>query len=559
MASIEISRTPAFTIVDREGNATRQEITEFPFKIGRQSGNHLLIRDARASRHHAHVTVENGEIVIEDLQSRHGVWVNGERIQNRQLEHGDRIEFGFDDSYRLIYERPGNRLQDIATHLTQSDLTSRTGTGGNLARLRAMLEVTRALQSSFSIDSVLDAVVDAALVITSADRGFLLLKNGSDLDIRCARDSRGPLAASEFRVPQNLIRRALDQPGQTFSIQFGVNQESADPSASAYDLALKSAVCIPLLRIQLEGPQNPADAADAPLEKTGVLYLDSRIDSRDMSAGNRELLETLAIEASTVLENARLLQDERARRHLNEELSIARDIQQSLLPRNLPRAGWFHAAGSSLPSREVGGDYFDLFPINDDAWAVVVADVAGKGVSSALVASLLQGAFLALEDDAESLRHTVQRVNTFFRDRTNGQKHATLFCGILGRNGLLRYLNAGHCSPVYLPINDVMETLNATGPPVGLLDHPEYTTGHCTLGPRDRLIIFSDGITEAQNAAGEFFGKTRLKQTLQANGDRSCSALHDALLDAVQNFTGGQEQSDDLTLLVLEFAPDSPA
>jgi sigma-B regulation protein RsbU (phosphoserine phosphatase) len=556
MASIEISRTPAFTVVDREGNATRQEITEFPFKIGRQSGNHLLIRDARASRHHAHVTVENGEIVIEDLQSRHGVWVNGERIQNRQLEHGDRIEFGFDDSYRLVYERPGNRLEDIATHLTQADLTSRTGTGGNLARLRAMLEVTRALQSSFSIDSVLDAVVDAALVITSADRGFLLLKNGSDLDIRCARDHRGALAASEFKVPQNLIRRALDQPGQTFSIQFGVNQESADPSASAYDLALKSAVCIPLLRIQLESPD---EAPDQPLEKTGVLYLDSRIDSRDMSAGNRELLETLAIEASTVLENARLLQDERARRHLNEELSIARDIQQSLLPRNLPRAGWFHAAGSSLPSREVGGDYFDLFPINDDAWAVVVADVAGKGVSSALVASLLQGAFLALEDDAESLRHTVQRVNTFFQDRTNGQKYATLFCGILGRNGLLRYLNAGHCAPVYLPINDVMEMLNATGPPVGLLDHPEYTTGHCTLGPRDRLIIYSDGITEAQNAAGEFFGKTRLKQTLRANGDRSCSALHDVLLDAVQNFTGGQEQSDDLTLLILEYTPGPAA
>lgn len=553
MASIEISRTPAFTVIDREGNGSRHEINEFPFKIGRQSGNTLLIRDARVSRHHAQVTLENGEIVIEDLQSRHGLWVNGERIQSRQLEHGDRIEFGFEDSYRLVFERPGNRLEDIAAHLTEPGLTARTGTAGNLARLRAMLEVIRALQSSFSIDSVLQAVVDAALVITNADRGFLLLKNNAGLEITCARDRRGPLLPSESQLPQNLIRKALDQPGHTFSVQFGATENASDPSASAYDLALKSAICIPLLRIQLEGPDNP----DEPIEKTGVLYLDSRLDTRDMSIGNRELLETLAIEASTVLENARLLEGERARRHLNEELAIARDIQQSLLPRNLPRAGWFRAAGSSLPSREVGGDYFDLFPITADAWAVVVADVAGKGVSSALVASLLQGAFLALEDDVESLRRTVQRINTFFQDRTGGQKHATLFCGILGRDGSLRYLNAGHCSPVFLPIDDVMEMLNATGPPVGLLDHPAYSTAHCTLGPRDRLVIYSDGITEAQDAAGEFFGIERLRQALQANGDRSCAAIHDILLDAVQSFTGGQEQSDDLTLLVLEYLPDS--
>jgi serine phosphatase RsbU (regulator of sigma subunit) len=139
--------------------------------------------------------------------------------------------------------------------------------------------------------------------------------------------------------------------------------------------------------------------------------MDSRLEPRDMAAGNRELLETLGVEASIVLENARLLEEERGRRHIHEELAIARNIQQSLLPRELPETGWLRANGYSLPSRQVGGDYYDIFPLTPDSvptkcWAIAVADVAGKGVGSALVAALLQGAFLGLDENPESTMST---------------------------------------------------------------------------------------------------------------------------------------------------------
>jgi serine phosphatase RsbU (regulator of sigma subunit) len=552
MASLEITHAPAFAVIDPDGDKTRQEISEFPFCIGRQAGNHLIIRDARASRRHARLIHEDGDYILEDLQSRHGVFVNGERIGRKPLQDGDRVEFGFSDSFCLVFERPGSRVAEIADQLTGAGLTDRTGSGGNLARLRAVLEVSRALQNSFSVDGVLAAVVDAALVVTRAERGFLFTTEGDRLKLRCGRDHAGPLHESDLRVPRNLIRKALDERANTFSIQF--DPFAGDPAGSAYALDLKSVVCIPLVRIRMgaDSAEPPSATGDA----VGVLYLDSRSEPRDMTRGNRELLETLGIEASTVLENARLLEEERARHHMQEELAIARSIQQSLLPNALPQTGWLRAAGYSMPSRQVGGDYYDVIRLSPDSWGVVIADVAGKGVSSALVASLLQGAFLAIAGNPESLRHTLARLNAFFLERTEGRKHATLFCAVIERDGRMRYVNAGHCAPILVTLHDAPETLPATAPPVGLLEGVTFDSHERTLHPGDRLVLFTDGVTEAQNARGDFFGAASLTALIASLSDRPCGMLHQAVLEGIDAFTGGVEQADDLTLAVLEFRPD---
>ena len=159
----------------------------------------------------------------------------------------------------------------------------------------------------------------------------------------------------------------------------------------------------------------------------GVIYLDSRQTAVDLSSGNRELLQTLALEASTILENARLLEEERIKQRMEEELSIAREIQTSLLPRRLPSDGWFRVAGSSIPSHEVGGDCFDVRQISPNAWSLVVTDVSGKGVSSALLAALLQGSFLLASDSETDIEQMMSRINLFLNERTEGEKYATVF------------------------------------------------------------------------------------------------------------------------------------
>jgi sigma-B regulation protein RsbU (phosphoserine phosphatase) len=283
------------------------------------------------------------------------------------------------------------------------------------------------------------------------------------------------------------------------------------------------------------------------------LYLDSRQDAADLSSGNRELLQTLALEASTVLENARLLEEERARQKLDEELRVAREIQQSLLPKRLPVEGWFRAAGSSVASRQVGGDYFDVIRIRDDCFATVVADVCGKGVSSALLASLIQGASLRGAETEEEIRSLLDRMNLFLLERTEGEKYATLFYSVLSADGTLRWSNAAHCEPILMRKEGTLVRLRASGMPVGMLEMATYGVSEEQLQPGDKLVVYSDGFPEARNAAGEFFEDKRLLGLIREHATLGCSELHDTLLGALRDFTGDAEQADDITLVVVEY------
>ena len=211
------------------------------------------------------------------------------------------------------------------------------------------------------------------------------------------------------------------------------------------------------------------------------------------------------------------------------------------------------AAGSSLASHQVGGDYFDVTPVHADCWSAVAADVSGKGVSSALLASLLQGALITATDHPGSMGRRMARLNRFLIDRTGGEKYATVFYCLLNESGRLSYVNAAHCPPLVVRAEGIAMELEATGMPVGLLEAAEFTVAEQQLSAGDRVIIYTDGVTEAQNGAAEFFGKKRLLEIAKAHATESCTAIHDAIQEGVAGFTEGVAQSDDITVVVLEF------
>ncbi len=559
MSTVETAsevRSAALMVVNPSGNRSRVLLDPLPFSIGRHPDNHLVLRDNRASRHHARISAVGGEFYVEDLGSRHGVFVNGQQVTRERLSNGDRIDFGVSDSYHLIFTIEEAEIQRILDQFSMpSTSTPSTPGAENLAKLRALVEVARALQSSLSADDVLAAVVDAALTVTGTERGFLLLVNGEDLAVRVARDRHGkPLAASDLRVPTRVINRALSQRRELLSMNFDpLGLEGVQPDMSVARLELRSVVCVPLVRVR--AAQTEETCVSSPASETvGLLYMDSRGGAADLSFGNRELLQTLALEASTILENARLLDEERAKLRLEKELSVAREIQASLLPKRLPVDGWFRATGSSIPSHQVGGDSFDIRQLNAGAWSALVADVSGKGVSSALLASLLQGAFVLASETGLAMEEIALRINHFLLERTEGEKYATLFYAVLEAGGRMRYINAGHCPP-FLLRGGQLDGLAATGMPVGLLSRATYPPAEIWLEPGDKVIIFSDGLSEAENTTGAFFGLRRMKNTILANASRSCGEIHDALMRAVEDYTTGALQSDDITLMVLEYAP----
>jgi serine phosphatase RsbU (regulator of sigma subunit)/pSer/pThr/pTyr-binding forkhead associated (FHA) protein len=553
------AETASLDVIDPNGHRTRVPIDPLPFLIGRNPENHLILRDSRVSRTHASIVLEDGEYVLEDSASRHGLFVNGNRVSRHALRDSDRIEFGAQDSYALVFALDGAELNRLIEQMGAAGAAPRgnqplPGVGGNLAKLRAILDLARTMQSSLSIDDVLASVVDAALAVTGAERGFLLLRSGERLETRVARRRDGRrLRDSDLRVPREVLRQALERRRELFYMNFDpLGAEQTQASRSVVDLELRSVVCVPLVRIRT-GQSDVTSVLSAGSETAGVLYLDSRLAAADLAGGNRELIQTLAIEASTVLENARLLEAERAKHRLDEELSLARTIQQSLLPRALPNEGWLRAAGSSVASRMVGGDCFDVTQTTPDCWSAVVADVSGKGAGAALLAALIQGALIAATDSPSSLGRRMERLNRFLLDRTLGEKYATVFYCLLDRGGLLRYVNAAHCPPLIVRSGGALADLDATGMPVGLIESAEFAVAEAHLNPGDKLVVYTDGVTEAQNAAGEFFGKKRLRKTVTDHFAGSCQSIHDAIQGAVSAFTQAAEQSDDITLLVLEY------
>jgi serine phosphatase RsbU (regulator of sigma subunit) len=556
--AVSAGRQPASLVVlDPNGNRTRVPIDAVPFVIGRAPESNLIVRDSRVSRTHARILAESGEYVIEDAGSRHGTFVNGARVTRQALHGSDRIEFGIADSYHLIFSLDGAELKGLIEHVGAAERPASAphGVGGGLAKLRAILDLARMLQSSFSTDDVLAQVVDTALAITGSERGFLLLRKGHGLEARVARNRQGrTLHESELRVPREVIHRALQQRRELLFMNFDpLGGADARPQNTIADLELRSVICVPLVRIRT-AHGDATNVLSTSNETVGALYMDSRVSAADMTGGNRELLQTLAIEASTVLENARLLEEERAKRRMEEELTLARNIQQSLLPREFPSEGWFRAAGSSVASREVGGDYFDVSPVNADCWSVVVADVSGKGVSSALLASLLQGALITASDHAGAIGMRIHRLNRFLLERTAGEKYATIFYALLNRGGRVSYVNAAQCPPIVLRSSGEMTELNATGVPVGLVESAEFIVVEHQLAPGDKIVIYSDGVTEAQNTAGEFFGVKRLKNVVRQNARGTCVQIHDAIQDAVSEFAAGAPQTDDVTVLVLQYS-----
>lgn len=540
-----------FVVISPSGGRVRVPVAPVPFHIGRHADNQLILRDNRISRVHARIVYQDGRYILEDQNSRHGVWVNGVKVARHVLHSSDRVEFGISESYKLVFTVDGDELQRMIDQVQGSE--SQSGTG-SLSKLRALVEVARALQSSLSIDQVLTAVVDAALAVTGCERGFLMLSADQDLEISVARDRKGrTLSEADLRVPRGLILHALQHRRELLSMNFDpTGQLSEAPTATIADLELRAAICVPLVRMNV-GRSDETQANSARTNTVGVIYMDSRSFQADLSAGNRELLQTLALETSTILENARLLDEERKRMKLEDELEIARGMQQELLPPVLPESGWLKAAGSSIASAQVGGDYYDVRQISSGKWAALAADVSGKGVSAALVASLLQGTFLMADGAPGEIERMLHHLNHFLLERTRGEKFATIFHCEIDESGMLTWCNAGHCAPLLVRTDGRVRSLQSTATPVGMVEGAPFQSQTFQLEPGDKIVIYSDGLTDSANPRGEFFDAARLRTLVKDYARLGAAELHKTILAAIESFSEGRPPDDDITCVVLEY------
>jgi len=308
-------------------------------------------------------------------------------------------------------------------------------------------------------------------------------------------------------------------------------------------------VVIPLFAMAQREVENASEAPSG--ELLGVLYLDSRQPAA-FSGLERQILDALAVEAASVIDNARLVERERERQRLEQELSIARDIQQALLPREFPRWPHLQVSGINQPCLTVGGDYFDVIELGSNRTALIIADVSGKGLGAALVTTMLQGALsgLAIGQQAADV---FAYLNRFLCAHSRLERYATVFFGILDTAGCFEFINAGHPSPLLLRDGRAESAFPAECFPVGLLPDATYKSSAFVLRPGDTLVLFSDGVTEARTPTDEEFGTARLKGVVARHASAPLGELQGNILNAVVEFTRGAGQADDLTLLLVRY------
>lgn len=256
------------------------------------------------------------------------------------------------------------------------------------------------------------------------------------------------------------------------------------------------------------------------------------------------------------LVNARLYQETLEKQRIEEELARAREIQKSLLPKLCPSGEKFLISALSIPSRQVGGDYYDFVTTQDDVLGFAIGDVSGKGMPAALLMAVLQASFNAQAQNRLPVRETVSRVNAHIARVTDADRFATFFYGELDlRSGNFTYSNAGHNFPLLIRAGGQVKQLTKGGLVLGVLADVPYEEETVLLCAGDTLFLYTDGISEAQNETGEEFGEERLTRLLLEKRDLSPKDLLDVILAQVNEFTRGLAQYDDLTMVVLQLDP----
>lgn len=535
-------------------------ITQSPFLIGRgeETGNHLKLTDRRISRHCAAIVFEGGKFYLEDRGQRRGLFVNGEKAENHALAAGDSITFGLEDSYEIIFRTSAGKeaIPNLLARIGGMSLSgfSSSSTGG-LGKLNLLLEATTLLHSQLPLDSVLGTMLDHAVAVTGADRGLLLVPNeadGSDmLNVQLARKRGATRLPPESITPsQTAVRQAIERRSAIITEDLAQANVDLQAAQSIVAQGLRSIVVIPLYAVS---HANTLESANEPRPTAflGVLYLDSTRPTA-FSKLDRQILDALAVEAASILDNARLVERERERQRMEQEIGIARDIQQALLPHGLKDYPHLAVSGTNFPCLSVGGDYFDVFPIREERTAFLIADVSGKGLGAALLTTMLQGALSGMTLGADPAQ-VVNHINRFLCEHAEVGRYATMFFGILSRSGELEFINAGHPSPILLRGGRAEAPFTEGSFPVGLVPDAEYMCSKIRLEPNDTLVLFSDGVTEAMNPEEEMYGTERLLEVLNGQLETDLGNLQKSILESVENFTRGARQTDDVTLLLVSY------
>jgi len=533
------SASDSLVLVVVEGADRRTLLLDhYPFTIGRKTDRDLVMADLRVSREHAQFTREADGTYVLDQGSRHGTFVNGVRVERQKLARNDRVEFGAQGSAYVLFSPDRSPSSAAQQFLSQfSTWKPASGAGSDLEMLNVFLEAARKLNTSGVLDEVLNTLLEAALRLTHAERGFVFLRRpDGELYLAAGRDKKGERIADDSTISRSVLRDAAKSASE-FLVTDTDDTGKLAGRQSVVAHNLHSVICIPLRKTVIQDKVKEETKPDGS-NVQGVLYLDAHFLSGKLSSVSHDILRTIANGAAALVENAALVQSEDAAKRVRQELAIAAEIQQRLMTVTVPDVPYAKVNALSYACKDIGGDFFDLV-YTENGLSLIVADVSGKGVSAAVVASILQGMLYSQLARDSALPDMIAAVNRFLCEKVGGQKYATLVVARLLGSGEMELINCGHVPPL-LVSGDTVRKLEEGNLPVGLVPGVEFHATRLQLKAGDRLLLVTDGVTEAEDAQGEFFGNERL--------EACCRDGFAAIEQAVNTFRGETPLTDDCTI-----------
>lgn len=507
--------------------------------LGRAVECTVPIRDRYLSRRHAEIVFASNEWLVRDCGSVNGTSLNGARIVAPvPLRPGDRIALGdseviFESTEvsahsQLIALDSDSHAKNLAIPIREIDERARTGM---LASLAMQFIDDRSMNDVFEF--ILDRVVEllqpsrAALALFGTDRTTF-----ERVHVRRTDDDDD---STDLYISKTLLGEVVEER----NVVSFVDTKHDDKLARAQSIVaqnIRSAVCAPLL------------VGDAVL---GVLYLDFQAQRGAVTHDDVHLIAQIARFAAVKLETARLREEAIAKARLDEELRTAYTIQSRLLPAQLPAIDGYTFAGSNVPARAVSGDYYDVVARPDGRIYFIIADVSGKGITAALVMASVATAFSIFTRSDPSPAALVADLNATLAPKTAPTKFVTLVAGVLDpKSGEVEFTNAGHVPPLVVS-RDGVEQLRTTDMVAGLFGHAQYRNQRLTLGEGDSLVLFTDGVTEAENAAEEQLGIEPVAELVRTlHGTRAPKILH-AIEEYVRGYVGDAPAGDDITMVAL--------
>jgi phosphoserine phosphatase RsbU/P len=521
----------------------RQPLLGGTVSIGRASDCTIPIKDRYLSRKHAEIIPAGRDWVLKDLGSANGTYLNGIRVESDStLANGDRIRLGDTEILFETSEHNTDRFLAVADGPTGATIAipiheiDDKHDSGDLSKLTILNALARELIEDRPMDELFGFIVDRVLEHTGASRVAIATlspdgKSFSNVEVRRQDQSDN----SELRISRTVLEEVVEEK-KVLAFMDVAMDEKLKRAQSIIMQGIRSILCAPL---------TIGDAV------VGVLYVDYLFTQRQIEADDVRLIGQIARFAAAKLETTRLREEAIQKRIMDEELKTASLIQRRLLPPAPTGIEGYTLVGANHPCRTVSGDYYDFAVRPDGKIYFVIADVSGKGITAGLMMAGLQASFRIFCKLDPSPANLVGQLNGALKEILPQSKFVKLFLGRLDtRNGAVEYANAGHTPPLLLRRNGI-EELSETDLLLGVVTSAVFINRTLKLDPGDSLILFTDGVTEAENGDWNDFASSHIAQSLATMHGSGAAAISRTIEDAIIGHVGDMPLADDVTLVVV--------